>query len=605
MKKKKINLKNILKFNLKSLLTFEAFYKIASVIIFTPLFLSAFKLITKISGYTYITIENVVNFLLNPLTIIFLLLLILLLTFYTFIDISTIIIILDASYHNERIGVKEAFLLALKKSLRILNLKNILLPILVIFLIPFLNLGISSGFISTIKVPEFITDYISGNPVFSVLYLGLLIVLTILLFRWLYVMHYFVLEDCDFKEARKKSINLSKKNKIKDFLKIILTEIGVVLFYLVFIFISIVLIILLYKWLGNYSSLSITLIWLFIAFSFAILVIMATPISYGVISLLYYKHKNDMGEVIPKLTVSKRVPIKSNKWFKAFVGTIIVLTIFCGTILTVNVLNGNYDLKIENVKLMEVTAHRGASVKYPENTMAAFKGAKELSADWIELDVQQTKDRELIILHDTNLKRTTGLNKNTWDATLEEVRSLDAGSFFSEEFKGEVIPTLEEVLIFAKNNNIKLNIELKPTGHEVDFEKSVVDLIKKYNLEESSVITSQVYEVLENIKNYAKDVKTVYVMSLAYGDILELECADNFSIEASSINKPLVKKIHNAGKEVYAWTVNTNESINEMINLNVDNIITDNITLAKNLVYESKTSNLVLEYIRLINSVFA
>ena len=181
MKKKKINLKNILKFNLKSLLIFEAFYKIASVIIFMPLFLSAFKLITKISGYTYITIENVVNFLLNPLTIIFLLILILLLTFYTFIDISTIIIILDASYHNEKIGVKEAFLLALKKSLRILNLKNILLPILVIFLIPFLNLGISSGFISTIKVPEFITDYISGNPVFSILYLGLLIVLTILL----------------------------------------------------------------------------------------------------------------------------------------------------------------------------------------------------------------------------------------------------------------------------------------------------------------------------------------------------------------------------------------------------------------------------------------
>ena len=318
-----------------------------------------------------------------------------------------------------------------------------------------------------------------------------------------------------------------------------------------------------------------------------------------------YKHKNNIGEAIPKLTVSKRLPTKSNKWFKAFVGTVIVLTVFCGTILTVNVLNGNYDLKIENVKLMEVTAHRGASVKYPENTMAAFKGAKELSADWIELDVQQTKDRELIILHDTNLKRTTGLNKNTWDATLEEVRSLDAGSFFSEEFKGEVIPTLEEVLIFAKNNNIKLNIELKPTGHEVDFEKSVVDLIKKYNLEDSSVITSQVYEVLENIKNYAKDVKTVYVMSLAYGDILELDYADNFSIEASSINKPLVKKIHNAGKEVYAWTVNTNESINEMINLNVDNIITDNITLAKNLVYESKTSNLVLEYIKLINNIFA
>ena len=227
-----------------------------------------------------------------------------------------------------------------------------------------------------------------------------------------------------------------------------------------------------------------------------------------------------------------------------------------------------------------------------------------MGTDWIELDVQQTKDEKIIVLHDTNLKRTTGVDKNTWELTYAEVKELDAGSFFDSKFKNERIPLLEEVLEFAKNNNIKLNIELKPTGYEKDFEKSVVDLIKKYDFIDNCVVTSQVYSVLQNVKKYDKSVKTVYVMSLAYGNILELTDADSFSIEASSITKTLVNKLHNNNKEVYAWTVNTKDSISKMINLNVDNIITDNITLAKDTIYSSKTSNLVNEYIKIIDNIF-
>ena len=92
-------------------------------------------------------------------------------------------------------------------------------------------------------------------------------------------------------------------------------------------------------------------------------------------------------------------------------------------------------------------------------------------------------------------------------------------------------------------------------------------------------------------------------MSLAYGDITSLKAADNFSIEASSITKTLVNKVHNAGKQLYAWTVNTENSINAMIELNVDNIITDNITLAKDTIYSCKTSNIIQEYVKFINNL--
>ena len=225
--------------------------------------------------------------------------------------------------------------------------------------------------------------------------------------------------------------------------------------------------------------------------------------------------------------------------------------------------------------------------------MSAFIGAKEKGADWIELDIQQTKDKQIVVSHDTNLKRVTGVDKNIIDMTYEEIYELDAGSFFDEKFKGEHIPLLTDVLEYASWNNIRLNIELKPTGQEVDFEKDVVDLINKYHFSEKCVLTSQVYDVLKNIKEYDSNIKTVYVMSFAKGDILQLDYADAYSIEASSINKKLVKNIHNAGKEVYAWTVNKDTSILKMIDMNVDNIITDNIELGKEVLYYSNHSDII------------
>ncbi len=598
---------DILKRNKKTLVGFEFLYKFITVLIFGPFFLTCFHFITKIQGYQYLTFENFFSFLMHPFTLLFLLVLILFITFYTILDISTIILILDASYQKQKITIREAFLMAVQKSLRVFQTKNIFLPFLVLFLIPFLNIGLSTGYISTISIPEFIIDYIVKNQVLSILYFLLVIFLIILLFRWLYVLHYFVLEDCNFKEARKKSSNLSHQNKGKDFIKILLSQLGISVLYILFLLGSILLILLLYKIFGKNNllgNLSITIIWLLIAFSIIIVTLLGTPISYAIISILFYQHKEQREE---KIVVLKRNPKKEKKLsknFKIFQYVCCVLLLFSASIFTYLVMNGYYDLNIEYVRTMEVTAHRGASAKYPENTMEAFVGAKELGADWIELDVQQTKDRKLIVLHDTNLKRTTGVNKNTWDVTYDEVKDLDAGSFFDKKFKDTRIPLLEEVIQFAKENHIKLNIELKPTGKEENFEEDVVDLIRKYDFEKDCVITSQVYEVLEKTKKYSSEVSTVYVMSLAYGDITELRAADNFSIEASSINKTMVQKIHAAGKELYAWTVNTPESIQKMITLHVDNIITDDIPLAKDTIYSSKTSNLIQEYVKFVENLF-
>ncbi len=599
---------SMLKYNIKSLIIFELLFKLLSLFIFTPLFINLFNLIMKVTGYKYLTIENLPKFLLNPITILLIVILLLFMMVYTMFDITTLIIILDKSYHKEKVKVIDAVRTSIDKCKNLFHIKNILLAIFVLFIIPFLHIGVASSFVTTIKIPEFIYDFIIKNKVLFSLFSILVIFLIFLFLKWIYSLHYFILEDVSFKEARKRSSKLSKNNYLKDLLTLVIVQFLSTIFYFIFVALGILVIFIFNKLFGNITiinSILTTIIWLFIAFSFICYTLLATPISYAIISSLYYLHKTKNKEEIKsiKINVTNKY-LKINNILKR-VGIVLgIIAIVIGSAFTYGLYKGKYNLNIEYVRTIEVTAHRGASVMYPENTMSAFIGAKELGADWIELDVQQTKDGKIVVMHDTNLKRTTGVNKDTIELNYDEIKDLDAGSFFDKKYKNEHIPLLEDVIKWAKNNNMKLNIELKPTGKETDFEKSVIDIILDNDYISDSVITSQVYSVLENVKKYNKNIETVYVMSIAIGDITRLKEADHFSVEASNINKSLVKKVHNEGKELYAWTVNSLDNINKMIDLKVDNIITDNITLAKDSIYASKTSNIINEYINLINKIF-
>ncbi len=230
---------------------------------------------------------------------------------------------------------------------------------------------------------------------------------------------------------------------------------------------------------------------------------------------------------------------------------------------------------------IEITAHRGASSVYPENTFSAFKEAKELGADWIELDVQQTKDKKLIIMHDANLLRVAGIDQNIWESNYDEISAVDVGAFFSGKYINEKIPLLEDVIKYAKKEKIKLNIELKPTGNEVDLEKSVINLLKKYNYTKKCVIASFSYDVIKKVKELDKSITTTYISFEAIDKIDDYKDADAFSIYSGVITKDLVDKIHKSQKKINAWTPDTKEEIKNMVDLKVDNIITDDVELAK------------------------
>lgn len=597
-------IKNMLFYNFKELVTFQTVFKVTSFLIFAPLFLNFFNIIMKITGYEYLTFENLFNFVTNPLVILMLVLLILFMMVYTFFDLSTIIIILDASYQKKKIDIKEVLTISVRKSVEVFKFKNIVLAFMILFLIPFLNIGIVSGFVSSIKIPEFIMDYINNNLLFMVIFWIGFGLLTILLLRWLYAVFYYVLENCDFKEARKRSINLSKHSRFRDLVKLVAIQGIVYALYIIFLLIGIALIYLFYKLLSKVmiiGSIFITIIGIFLALSLIIFAALSMPLSYAVISIMFYRHKEKNNENIKHINFNKRkkVVITTKKW-QHFKVSLAIIAIAAGSVFTYGVATNKYNFNIEYIKNTEITAHRGDSLNYPENTLLAFTSALDKNADWVELDVQLTKDKQIVVSHDANLKRIAGIDKNIYDLTYDELQQIE----ISKNYPNVRIPLLSEVFKWGILNNISFNVELKPYDNETFLVEKTIELILKYHLEDRVILTSAKYSILEDVKATNNKISTAYIMSLAYGDISKLDKADNFSIEASSISKELVKKLHNQGKEVYAWTVNTRDSINKMLDLNVDNIITDDVDLARKLLFESKSSNLVFVYLKMIEEIF-
>ena len=154
-----------------------------------------------------------------------------------------------------------------------------------------------------------------------------------------------------------------------------------------------------------------------------------------------------------------------------------------------------------------LAAHRGDKKKYPENTMPAFESALRFGADMIETDVHMTKDGHLVLIHDRNLLRTTGVNGFTDQTTFADIRKLDAGSWFSSDFINTPIPTVEEFILLIKNSNMLVNWELKDYPREVGdtfaFECAdrLIATVKKHGLEARSMINSFSDRVLEYVFN--------------------------------------------------------------------------------------------------------
>ena len=231
---------------------------------------------------------------------------------------------------------------------------------------------------------------------------------------------------------------------------------------------------------------------------------------------------------------------------------------------------------IEGFKInrtIEITGHRGSKVRAPENTLSALRQAIAEGADFAEIDVQTTADGVVVLLHDADLRRVASVNRRLRDINYRELKDIDVGSWFDPEFSEERIPTLQEAIDLARGR-IKLNIELKYTWPDPALTQKVANIIRQNGFSADCVVSSLNFQAVTEMKAAFPKLATGFIVFTAAGNLSRME-ADFLSINAARAVPRLVRQLHRRGRAVHVWTVNDFNNIVSMIEVGVDNIITD------------------------------
>ncbi|SEA58250.1 glycerophosphodiester phosphodiesterase family protein [Rubrimonas cliftonensis] len=226
-----------------------------------------------------------------------------------------------------------------------------------------------------------------------------------------------------------------------------------------------------------------------------------------------------------------------------------------------------------------VIGHRGASALAPENSLAAIRRAVEDGADWVEIDVQESAEGAVIVVHDSDFMKLAGVGLKVRDATADDLARIDIGSWFGPEHAGERTPTLAQALE-AVRGRARLLIELKHYGFEVDLENRVAAVVEAAGMADEVAVMSLKYASVVKMAALRPGWPLGVLAATAIGDVSRLE-GDFVAIRAASASPGLAERLHRAGKKLIVWTVNDPAEMSAMISLGADGLITDDPGLAR------------------------
>ncbi|WP_100406506.1 glycerophosphodiester phosphodiesterase family protein [Bacillus solitudinis] len=228
-----------------------------------------------------------------------------------------------------------------------------------------------------------------------------------------------------------------------------------------------------------------------------------------------------------------------------------------------------------------IFAHRGFSSQYPENTIAAFQAATEVGADGIELDVQLSKDRVPIVIHDHMLERTTNGSGRVSSYTVEKLKQFEAGT---GKWKNEKIPTLEDVFIWAEGNTLKVNIEIKSNvAKKRTLWKRILKLIEKYKMEQRVIISSFDHRLIRRVKEKASHLE-VAIITLATlkhpEEDIAFAGAEGYHFHYLSLDEEEIKYLLTKKIKLRPYTINDKLVMKQYMKLGCHAFITDDPKLA-------------------------
>lgn len=589
----------------KPLILFEILWKLVTLLVIAPACAGLIQLAIHLAKLKYLTTSNLLQFLRSPWTILLLAVLLLLAALYTLFEIAAVCTCFRQSrFQKVRTTLGRMVRSGLQSVLHFFRGGGPFLVLHLLVLIPLMQFSATSGIFTAMGIPDFLAYYMTKKEFLLPIYVAAIILCCLLSVRWVFSSVLFTQNQCSYRSARATSVQLVRGRFWQTFFSVLVWNCCYFAALLVFLCMITVVVLMVIRATGSNDlimSQAMRILKLLIQIVLWSFSFFATPICMAHLTALLEKRCVQMPEVV----LPEPVPLSRSA--KPFRRSTAVLTACCFTVAALglnlsyvySVFTGKANFRLALFQNPTVMAHRGLSADAPENTLYAFSDAISVGADFIELDVQQTRDGVLVVMHDSNLKRTTGVNKDIWDVDYADIQNLDAGSWFDPAYANARIPTLEETLQFV-DKRAKLNIEIKPTKHGSDtLEQDVAELITRYQYTDACYVTSFSYGSLKKVKEANPEIRTSYLMSVAYGQFYSLKYADAFSLNKVFVTSQVVNAAHQQGKQIFAWTVNGMSEVRSLCNLHVDSIITDDPVMVQNVISRDSTGETlrsVLDY---------
>lgn len=579
-----------------SILLFEILYKLIITAIALPTLTYLLKWAIDISGVGYITSENLFQFLTYPESLGLIMLILIICSVLSLVEISAVISGFAMLYKKRNISVFLMIKAGFKSIGKLFRKCNFILVFYILLILPLTQFTLTSGVFAFVGLPSIQTIYgTASNRIFIAIILFLFLI-SLLLSRRIYCLNFFALTDSGYFESVRQSKKITEKKLFSNAVSIIIWCTLITAFFLIVFFAVCFIISFAMKGFSEPDKaffISLKLIKTVMKIFTAVSSVFFTPMLFAYITTRFFYETDDDTEIILPEPAEKINPVKIR---------IITFSVFA----LATALNYSFmkDISAENIILnasflnkTKITAHRGFSSKAPENTEPAFSEALEIGADFIELDVQLSKDKQVVVFHDKNLSRITGNNELLKNLDYQELLELDYGKWFGEEFSGTKIMTLDEVLE-KFGNKINLNIEIKKNGDEIETAELTVNLVEKYNCIDSCYITSFSYNALKTVKKINPDIKTGLIANImTYGGYSTLHDIDALSLNKKFVSQNLINNIHLNGKRVFVWTVNDRTEAEKLISMGADNIITDKPDMALKAVSSKSNEAYIIDFL--------
>ena len=591
------SLRGSLRVNRGGILVFELLYRIFSAVVLMEAAGRGVSFALKKSGFSYLTAGNALRFFASPFTILVLVGFLVLCLFFATLEICVLYTAFQAGVAREKMSSVQMLFFGMKNLVELFQTGNARVHLLNANFYLLTQGWIIIGLVRHIRPLSYIVTELSEFPVVKIIVWVLVAVMLGITLIYLFVPAVSTLRDVSFKDSCSQSREVLRRRWLSSVLVFGGANLIAWLIYDVSQLVLKVLAALLVVLFADKSAELALIMTVSGGVDVAALCIASVVSIYlnvgGLTFLLYrYQDKKYQWEIPPYhyylSSGSRRMITAVVVFCLAVVGAIYAYDgIYTGVIKTSSMISE-----------AKITSHRGNSFEAPENTLPAMEAAIESMSDYLEIDVQETKDDVVVVYHDASLKRITGVDGKLWDYTYGELLLMDFGGWFSGEYEGTRIPTLAEALETCKGR-INMNIELKANHYSDTLVEQTLALIEEYDMEAQVVLSSTSYRYLKEVKEQNPDIMTGYILTAAYGNYFEDENIDFFSIRSSFVTEKLVRSAHDYGKEVHAWTVNTKGELNRMKRLQVDNIITDRPLLAREILYRENDTEDIVEFLKL------